>query len=59
MASSSRHDLHNLACQAEAEYHASARACEARVQNELERRRREIAAEASRLLHRIRRAAGV
>jgi hypothetical protein len=59
MASSSRHDLHNLACQAEAEYHASARACEVRVQNELERRRREMAAEASLLMHRIRRAAGV
>jgi len=59
MPSSSRHDLHDLALRAEAEHHAAARACELRVQSELERRRRELASEHCRLLQRIRLAAGV
>jgi len=57
--STSRQDLHNLALRAEAEHHAAALASEVRVQNELERRRRELASEHTRLLQRIRLAAGV
>jgi len=56
--SSSRPDLHDLAVRAEAEHHALAQSCEVRWQDELERRRRELADECSRVLVRIRVAAG-
>ena len=59
MPSSSRHDLHDLALRAEAEHLAASRASEVRVQSELERRRGELASEQTRLLQRIRLAAGV
>jgi hypothetical protein len=45
-------DPHQLVLEAEAEHHAVAQECELRCLDELARRRREIAAECSRLLHR-------
>jgi hypothetical protein len=45
-------DPHELVLEAEAEHHAVAQACELRCLDELARRRREIAAECSKLLQR-------
>jgi hypothetical protein len=45
-------DPHTLVLEAEAEHHALAQECELRCLDELARRRREIAAECSKLLQR-------
>jgi hypothetical protein len=54
MRNSTRHDTHSLAEKAEAEHNVFARECEARWCLELEARRRQLAAEISRVLERIR-----
>lgn len=50
MTRNSSHDLHELARRVEAEHRAMAKTCERRWLEELERRRRQLAAEVSRLL---------
>jgi hypothetical protein len=55
---SSPHDLHSLALRVEAEHQATAKRCEQRELDELDRRRRELAEERSRLFQRMQIAAG-
>jgi hypothetical protein len=54
MPNSTRHDVQSLVEKAEAEHHTLARECEARWCNELEARRRALAAECKKVLERIR-----
>jgi hypothetical protein len=56
MRNPARHDLRSLAEKAEAEHHVFARECEARWCDELEARRRAMAAEIARVVERIRNA---
>jgi hypothetical protein len=54
MRNPARHDLRSLVEKAEAEHNLLARECEARWCDELEARRREMAAECKRVIERIR-----
>jgi hypothetical protein len=49
-----RHDLGSIVRKAEAEHHAHAQASEAKWRDELEARRRALAAECARIVERIR-----
>ena len=53
MRNPARHDLRSLAEKAEAEHHVFARECEARWCDELEARRKALAAECKRVFERI------
>jgi hypothetical protein len=59
MPSTKSHDLHDLTLRVEAEHNETARSCELRCLDELEQRRRALAAERERLFQQVLRAAGM